>query len=68
MLKSSMELVVASLAGFLSHWTFFVHGERDLAAAKIARLYILAVVLIPLTKCILGGLTNPASHHGESSY
>ncbi len=51
------QLALALLAGLISHWTFFVHGEHDLAAGKIGRLYVLAIVLIPLTKCVLEGLT-----------
>ena len=53
MLGSYIELAVATLAGLISHWTFFVHGEHNLAAAKVARLYILALVLVPLVNCIL---------------
>ena len=53
MLGSYIELVIAAMAGLTSHWTFFVHGEHDLAAANIARLYILALMLIPLMTYIL---------------
>ncbi|PCG93873.1 Cytochrome P450 [Penicillium occitanis (nom. inval.)] len=40
----------AVAAGLLAHWGYFVHGERDLQAANIARVHILAVVLLP---CLL---------------
>ena len=53
MLGSGIELVAAATVGLVSHWTFFVHGEHDLAAANIARLHILALMLIPLMSCIL---------------
>ena len=56
MLGPYIELSVAAGAGLISHWTFFIHGEHDLAAAKIARLYIVAVMLIPLVKCTLEDL------------
>ena len=48
MFGSYIELVIAAMAGLISHWTFFVHGEHDLTAAKIARLYILALMLLPV--------------------
>ena len=57
MLGSYIQLAVAALAGLISHWTFFVYGERDLAAGRIARLYVLAAVFITLTRCILEDLS-----------
>ena len=57
MLGSHFQLAVAAVAGLISHWAFFVHGEHDLAAGKIARLYVLAVVLTPLTECVLADLS-----------
>lgn len=40
----------AVAAGLLAHWGYFVHGERDLQAANIARVHVLAAVLLP---CLL---------------
>lgn len=48
-----IELGVAASLGFLSHWTFFVHGEHDLAAAGIARLYVFLGAIIPISKYLL---------------
>lgn len=45
-----IQLSLAALAGFICHWTYFVHGERDLAAAKLGRLYLIACIVIPLIK------------------
>jgi len=50
----SIELDAASLTGSLSHWKVLVHhGQQDLAAAKIARVYILADILVLFTQCVL---------------
>ncbi|KAL8782128.1 MAG: hypothetical protein Q9213_005662 [Squamulea squamosa] len=57
MLKLHVELAVAVLVGLLSHWTVFIHGEHDLAAANIARLYILFGFIIVFSKCVLEDLS-----------
>ena len=41
MLDHHLELVIASTAGLIAHWGFFIHGEKDLLAANIARTHIL---------------------------
>jgi hypothetical protein len=33
--------------GFLAHWAYFIHGERDLQAANIARVHLLIAFIIP---------------------
>jgi tryprostatin B 6-hydroxylase len=38
--------ILAVCVGFCSHWTYFIHGERDLAAAKIARTHLLAFFVL----------------------
>lgn len=40
---TALEIVGAGAAGLLAHWGFFIHGEKDLKAANIARVHLLAV-------------------------
>lgn len=47
MLQIHLEVAVGAIAGIVSHCTFFVHNEHDLAAASIARCYIALFILIP---------------------
>lgn len=56
MFDSNVELAIAVAAGLMSHWAFFVHGERDLIAARVAGLHIIAFILIALAKTVLGDL------------
>lgn len=47
----------ATAAGLLAHWSYFVHGERDLQAANIARVHILAAAVLPYLKFELEDLS-----------
>lgn len=47
----------AVAAGLLAHLGYFVHGERDLQAANIARVHILATALLPCLLYQLQGLS-----------
>ncbi|CAH0026871.1 unnamed protein product [Clonostachys rhizophaga] len=43
----NLELTAAAGLGFLAHWAYFIHGERDLQAANIARVHLLFAFIIP---------------------
>ena len=51
------QIISAAAAGLITHWGYFVHGERDLQAANIARVHILAAVVLPYLKCQLEDLS-----------
>lgn len=44
--KIALELVGAGTTGLLAHWGFFIHGEKDLKAANIARIHFLAILCL----------------------
>ncbi|KND87186.1 Tryprostatin B 6-hydroxylase [Tolypocladium ophioglossoides CBS 100239] len=50
MLELWQQVGVAALIGLTSHWTYFIHGEHDLAAAKIAGAHIVAAIFIAYLK------------------
>ncbi|KAL9587741.1 MAG: hypothetical protein Q9212_000033 [Teloschistes hypoglaucus] len=56
MSDSEVELGIALSAGLMSHRAFFVHGERDLIAAMVAGLHIIAFILIAPAENVLGSL------------
>jgi cytochrome P450 family 628 len=56
----SIYLLVAAALGVLAHWGFFVHGEHDLRAFNIARLHLVAVVMIILVRSKLEETLFPA--------
>ncbi|KAL4748888.1 hypothetical protein BDW72DRAFT_214426 [Aspergillus terricola var. indicus] len=47
----SIYLLAAGVLGVLAHWGFFVHGEHDLRAPIIARLHVVAMVMIVFVRC-----------------
>ncbi|PWY90620.1 cytochrome P450 [Aspergillus sclerotioniger CBS 115572] len=49
-----IQLRTAIVTGLLSHWTFFIHGERDLAAASIARFHLIVASLVTFLNWRLG--------------
>ncbi|KAI0485232.1 cytochrome P450 [Xylariaceae sp. FL0804] len=56
MLGYHQQLFLAVASGVLAHRTYFVHGERDLEAANIARLHILVSAALLYAKWTLEGL------------
>ena len=58
----SMKQLVASVTGILAHRIYFVHGERDLAAARIATCHFIAFTSVLVTNWHFGGvaLSNAA--------
>lgn len=44
MLTDSFEILSAALFGLGAHWGFFIHGEKDLKAANIARFHLLGAI------------------------
>ncbi|KAE8374947.1 cytochrome P450 [Aspergillus bertholletiae] len=56
MLELNIQQSSAIALGLVSHWGFFVHGERDLAAANIARFHLLATSLLLFVKVRLEGV------------
>ncbi|KAG9378273.1 CypX Cytochrome P450 [Pyrenophora tritici-repentis] len=42
--------LIASASGILSHWTYFIHGEHDLAAARIATCHLSAFIFVVATE------------------
>jgi hypothetical protein len=58
----SVQTFAAISVALLSHWGFFIRGELDLAAAKIARFHLVIGISITLAKCRLEKLSlNDAS-------
>jgi cytochrome P450 family 628 len=45
------QVASAAAAGLVAHWGYFVHGELDLQAASIARVHLLATIVLPYLKC-----------------
>lgn len=53
---SALQYFVPIIVGLVLHWTYFIHGEKDLLAATIARKHILAGAIIMYLKCQYEGL------------
>ena len=45
-MNQQMHVLSVALAGLLSHWTIFIHGEHHLRAATISRTYLGLVLML----------------------
>ncbi|ROW10957.1 hypothetical protein VMCG_00850 [Cytospora schulzeri] len=50
MLCNTTEALLSTLAAIFLHWSYFIHGERDLEAAKIARVHVLIATIVTYIK------------------
>lgn len=57
MLTESFEILSAAVLGLGSHWGFFIHGEKDLKAANIARFHLLVAIGLIYFGCHFHGVT-----------
>jgi len=56
-----VQLLTAACCGLITHWGYFIHGEIDLKAARIAAGHLLAVVLLFCEKWALEGMVAEKS-------